>query len=152
DHRWMLVTGVLATAACQLFVAPWTDPGQPIRLEMFFLLATLPALCHGLSIGHVLRQAAGNEAFGQIRARNMLRFVGLASFALAVALGFIAYRHHDLWLGLHRLAIMVALAGMPFVAGGILVQRRLAEDSEGAILRTVGTAIALSGMLLMLIA
>src|SRR5262249_28245608 len=138
--------------ACQLLIAPWTAPDQPIHAKMFFLLAAMPALCHGLSVAHVLRHSAQSEPFDETGARSMLRFTGLAGFALAVGLGFLAYRNYDLLAALHRLSVLVAMAGMPFVAGGVLVQRRLPEDAERALLRTAGTVVALAGLVLMLAA
>src|SRR5262249_35591135 len=76
--------------------------------------------------------------------------MGIATFALAVVLGFIAYRSDDLIDALHRLAVLVSLAGIPVFAGGLLVQCRLGGDE--AVLRTAATAVALAGMFLMVLA
>src|SRR5205807_6695955 len=44
------------------------------------------------------------------------------------------------------------LAGVPILAGGLLVHRGLAEEARNAGVRTAGTAVALAGMLIMLVA
>jgi hypothetical protein len=51
-----------------------------------------------------------------------------------------------------RVALLGALAGLPVVAGGLVVHRGLAADAGAAALRTAGTATALLGVLIMLAA
>jgi hypothetical protein len=150
DHRWMMVVGILGTSACPLLVGLLTDAAQPMRGELFALLSGLPALCSFFSIGWVLQRSSRTETLDAPRSRCLLLFIGMATFALAVVLGFIAYRSHDLIDALHRLTVLVSLAGIPVFAGGMLVQRRL--GSEEVVLRTTGTAVALGGMFLMVVA
>src|SRR5262249_31094216 len=75
-------------------------------------------------------------------------FLGMAAFAVATAMGFLLWWAGRTPLALHSLAIPVAVAGMPILAGGLLLHRRLAEtpDEQRSTYRTAGTAIAVAGL------
>src|SRR4029077_7342662 len=79
-------------------------------------------------------------------------FLGMASFALATALGFLVYWGGDLGLSLEMLAVPLALAGVPVLATGLLLHRGLAEDNDLALVRTTGPGLALVGLLLLVLA
>src|SRR6185437_9562535 len=83
------------------------------------------------------------------QAHALFVFLGLASFALFVALGFLLSRSGDLTRALPRLAVPFALAGVPILAGGLLVRRSLPGEDGGAP-RTAGTAVAFTGLAIML--
>ncbi|MBL8792264.1 MAG: hypothetical protein JNM56_00010, partial [Planctomycetia bacterium] len=147
DWRWPFVLGVLGTSACQLLVAPLVGPAERAGLGVFVLLSALPALCHAVSVGRALRQSARSENFDDFQARTLLAFLGITSFALAVSLGFVAYRGNDLFAGLQRLSLLIGLAGVPLLLGGVRVQRA-AGLSPG--MQATGTGVALTGMFVML--
>src|SRR5262249_59486751 len=76
-------------------------------------------------------------------------FAGLASTHLFVPLGVLPPRSGDLSPALPRLAAPFALVGVPILAGGLLVRRGLPRE-EGGGPRTAGTAVAFTGLALML--
>jgi hypothetical protein len=102
-----------------------------------------------LTSGFILYRTA-RQLLEDIRARELLGFLGVAVFALAAALAFLAYRSGDLPLALGRLALPVALAGVPVLAAGLLVFR--GPDGLSAAWRTAGSAVALAGMAVLLAA
>jgi hypothetical protein len=85
-------------------------------------------------------------------ARSVFELLGCTAFALAVALGLLIYRCADVSVALERVAGLIALAGIPILAAGLLVHRGLTEESEHGAFRTAGTGVALLGMAVMLLA
>src|SRR5205085_983844 len=82
------------------------------------------------------------------RAQALVGFLGLAVFSLLAALAFLVSRIPS-WLDvLPALALPLALAGVPGLAGGLLIRRQLVEDDAAT--RTTGTAVVLTGLTLML--
>src|SRR5262249_4883262 len=105
-------------------------------------------------------------------AHTLFAFLGMATFPVAVALGFLVYWCADPALALERVAVFIALAGVPVLASGVLVHSSpgepaaLAAGSDypaanaagspgagvSASTRTIATSIALAGMLILLAA
>ena len=73
-------------------------------------------------------------------------FVGLGFFALFAAWGFLLSRSDNLPATLRSLAAPTVIAGMPLLAVGILVHKRVTEPVG---LRATGTGVALFGMLVL---
>lgn len=142
----LLTLGLMGPVAGQLLVPRLLTPGQA-ALAPFLLLGCAPVGCYILATGIALFRAR-RAALQERSARDALALLGLASFALAVALGFLVYRAGELPLALGRLAVPVALSGIPVLLGGLLVYRA----DLSATLRTVGSAVGLAGMGLMLAA
>jgi hypothetical protein len=156
--RW-LALGLLGPAAGTLLVPRLLTPGEA-AFGPFLLLGCVPVGCFLLACGGALFRS-GRPPLAAPTARGLLALMGLASFALAAALGFLVYRAGDVPLALQRLALPVALSGVPILVGGLLVYspftpdpspRSTAERGEDAVLRTVGSAVALAGMGVMLAA
>jgi len=63
-------------------------------------------------------------------AYSIFAFLGLVTFPLVVALGFPRLLDRRQAVALERLALHVALAGAPILAGGLLVQRRLGQEPD----------------------
>jgi hypothetical protein len=148
EQRWLLPLAVLGPSAGQLLVT-WFDE-QP-SFSVFLLLGLVPTACHGLTVAGLLRRDSG-ETLDAPRAHRLFAFLGIATFALATALGFLVYRNADLNQALPRLAPLVALAGIAPLACGLAVHERLAGNSELAGTRATGTMVALTGILTMLVA
>jgi hypothetical protein len=145
DGRWLLAATVLISSGAQLLVARLVDSEHP-NLTSFVLLGLVPTACHGLATGLVLSRARGGVL--ETHAHTLFVFVGMATFPLAVELGFLVYWCDDPALALERIAALVALAGAPVLATGVLVH---SAPLSGP-LRAVGTGIALGGMLVLLAA
>jgi hypothetical protein len=156
DRRWLLTLAVLGAAGSQLFIPRQPDAQDP---GLFTLLACLPVACNAIAVGAVVAglwrwlsrndvPLAGDEALTPASA--LFVFLGVATFALGVALAFLLARTGDLAAALPRLAVPMAVAGAPVLAAGLLVRQRLARDN-GAV-RTAGTGVALAGVVVMLAA
>ena len=145
EQRWLLAVGVLATSVTQLPSAALTDSVAQLPAGLFLLLGGLPLAIHAASASLVLRRIAHAPELEAMSARTVLGFLGLTTFALAVALGFVAFRTNDLPEALHRLAPLTVLAAVPLLVGGLTVQRRLGAGDVGLV-RLASTATALAGM------
>src|SRR5690606_33677886 len=64
-------------------------------------------------------------------------------------LGMVLARSGDAWITAQRLAPLVGLFGVPALAGGLLLWRRL-TDSALAGLRLAGTALAVGGAMVLM--
>ncbi|MBV9123514.1 MAG: hypothetical protein JO112_09165, partial [Planctomycetes bacterium] len=131
--RWWLSAAVLGTSACQLLVA-WLPGATPV-LAWLVGLGCLAVACYTLGVAsmiHLLFPARVTEptvlpAPGR-QGRSLLAFLGMTTFSLAVVLGFLLSRGGDLKLALEAMAVLVAVAGMPVLASGLVVHQRLAQD------------------------
>ncbi len=151
DRRWLFMLAIVGAAGSQLMVPRLFDEERPM---LFVTLACVPVVFHLLTCGAVaagLTRAlarAENKRLELRQANALFVFLGLASFALFVALGFLLSRSGDPVHALPRLAVPFALAGVPILAGGLLVRRGLPRDEGGP--RTAGTAVAFVGLAIML--
>jgi hypothetical protein len=153
-NGWLLILAVLGISASQLAVPRLLLHGESAP-GMVTLLGVLFLACYGTGTAPFLAIQSRKQPFAEAQARNLFAFMGLASFPLIVALGFLAYQSGDLGQALAHLAVIVGAAGIPALTGGLLVHHRLAGASEPgspstATLRTGGTAMALAGIAVLL--
>jgi hypothetical protein len=165
----LLTLAVMGPCAVQLFIPRVLDVQPPLPwLDLLLPLAAV--LCYGFALAPVLGAAGRRESLDGRLAGNLLLLFGLATFALAAALGFYIYRSDAVQTALQRLAVPVALAGVPVLAAGLLLHRMVtapvqpAEESDAAaeaeprrglapgVARTIGTGVALGGALVLLLA
>jgi hypothetical protein len=154
--RWLLPVAVLGPAIGPILAASFLSGSIP-ALGQFLLLGSIPVACHGLSVGGVVgrlsrRQESLTLTLKEEDARGLFLFLGMATFALLVALGFLIFNQGDFLKAMHQAAVLVALTGIPTLASGLLVHQGLAQNSEAAASRTAGTGLALGGILLMFLA
>jgi hypothetical protein len=153
EGRWWFALAVLGTSTGQLLVPPILGSAEANTRWLVLLLGLIPTASHGLGIGGVLRRIA-RQPLRTPQAHSLFALVGMATFALAVALGLLVFWsiRQDSTLGeaLQRVAVLVSLAGVPIIVSGIHVQRSLAADGDTGAVRTAGTALALTGMVVML--
>jgi hypothetical protein len=149
DRRWLFVLAVVGTAGSQLLVGLLQEEAHPL---LFVALGCVPVACHLLACSAVvagLARARRECQHLEMRQANALFvFLGLSSFALFVALGFLLSRSGAIGLTLPRLAEPFALASVPILAGGLLVWRGLPHEEAGP--RTAGAAVAFTGLAFML--
>ncbi len=126
----LLAFGMVGPAAGSLLVPRLLTYGQA-ELVPFLLLGCASVGCYFLACGAAIFQTRRRPPLQERSARDLLALLGLASFALAAALGFLVYRTGDLPVALQRLALPVALSGIPILAGGLLVYSPLAPVRRG---------------------
>jgi hypothetical protein len=150
DRRWLFMLAIVGAAGSQLIVPRLLNEEHPI---LYVVLACVPVACHVLACSAVVAglaraQARSENPSLEVRQANALFvFLGLSSFTLFVALGFLLSRS-TIAIALPRLAEPFALASVPILAGGLLVRRGLPRTEGG--LRTAGTAVAFTGLAFML--
>jgi len=159
ERGWLLPLAVLGAAASQMPIAWFQERGQPVA-GWGLLLGFLPVLFQGLTVARAaatggLRPSARQpettpDPFSAVN--NLFGFLGMATFAAAVALGFLVYWSGELAPALQRLSVVIALGGIAPLACGLWVHRLLTDQAALATARTVGTLVGLSGMALMLAA
>ncbi len=145
--RWLLAAAVIVPSVTELLVPRLIDPDQP-PLWSLVALGLVTTACHFTAMAAVLTRA--QSELQEAQAPALFAFLGMATFPLAVALGFLVYWCEDPKLALERIAAFVALGGVPVLATGVLVFTRPAIQSGS--LRTAATAIALGGMFILLAA
>ena len=150
DRRWLFMLAIVGAAGSQLIVPRLLDEEHPI---LYVVLACVPVACHVLACGAVVtglaraRAGSENQRLEVRQANALFVFIGLSSFTLFVALGFLLSRS-TMALALPRLAEPFALASLPILTGGLLVRRGLPRAEVGP--RTAGTAVAFTGLAFML--
>jgi tetratricopeptide (TPR) repeat protein len=165
--RWLLALAVIGAAGSQLVMPRLLSLDRPMLL---LALACVPVAFQGGTtlalLGALNRDVRGEGKRLEARPTHALFiFLGAATFAVAVALGFLASRGGELAIVLPRIAVPVAVAGVPVLLAGLLVHRRLTGTSESEApsgpetasfqfggLRAAGTGVFLAGMALMLAA
>jgi hypothetical protein len=162
NGRWLLTAAVLVPSAIQLLVPRCLAASNPAPW-LFILLGLVPVACQGITTGAALFRAGRHERLRDTEAHALFGFLGMAVFPLGIMLGFLIYWCDDPGLALQRAAVLIALAGVPTLATGLLVHSSpvpVPDESSisgtGASLsgpiRTAGTAIALAGLVVMLTA
>jgi hypothetical protein len=152
DRRWLLAFAVVGAAGSQLLTHHLLDLSSPDLPSRLLMLAGVPGAFHLLACGAVL---GGLALYGKDRrlhapqAHALFTFLGLATFALLASFTFLLSRLDRPVAGLHLLACPLILAGVPGLASGLVVFRRLQGEAIAG-LHTAGTGVALAGVGMML--
>jgi hypothetical protein len=149
--RWPNLTtaGVMSLSLASLSVRyAWPETG-PVPFAHLVTFAAVPLACYLLAAGAMVTRAKRWETFGAEAGHAVLTLLGLLTFSAVFPLGLIASRTGDAADAVHQLAPLVSLAGLPALAAGLMLWRRLAGEAV-ANLRTAGTAIAVGGVGMML--
>lgn len=156
---WLLTAAVMVACASQILTPRWLDGATPSPW-LFVLLSLTPVIVHAAACGMALARSRAGESAVADRANAILVFLGIGTFAVGVALGFIVYWSDDALWALRHLAIPVTLTAAPLLICGAFIGQGLREvptatDSEArglspAVARLAGTMVALTGAGLML--
>ena len=142
-----LTVGMLVPSASLLLIRRFVEPSG----DMLVLLAlgSLPLLAQGGAVAALILRVRHSADIDEPEALDLLRLLGLTTFAVGVALGLLMVLGGPIAMTLHRAALLAPLAGAPALAIGMLLWRRTnAPELVGY--RTAGTAIAAAGALVML--
>jgi hypothetical protein len=138
----LLAAGVLASSTGQLLVRHFAAPDNSPKL--LFALAAFPVLCYAGSIAWMLRKALADDEIRESETNEVFITLGASTFAAALPIGLLLYRSGPVGISMMHLAPLVTLGGMPLLATGTLVWRKV-KQKELVAARTAGTAIAIFG-------
>jgi hypothetical protein len=143
----LLAVGVLGSSVAQLLVRRFAEPGMATPGLM--ALGALPLVfCCG-STGWMLARVRRVKEIGEREAAAVLTLLGIVTFAALMPFGLLLYKTGQVLTALRGLAPLVSLGGMPALATGLVLWRRLG-DAKLAMLRTMGTSVGVIGTLVML--
>jgi hypothetical protein len=154
--RWLLPLTIVGTGASQLLFS-WLITGERDP-SWLIALGIVPTACYVSSCGLMLSQTLRREIGRDDQSRSLFGFLGVGVFAITIALGFLVYLAGERLFGgdispaRGHVALLVALAAWPILIYGLAVHRALADRLEAGGWRTTGTAVALTGMIVMLAA
>lgn len=142
-----LCVGVLIPSIAMLLIRRWLAPGggSPTLLA----LGAIPLSAQTVAVGALMFRLRRRPEDQERDAQELLRLLGVATFATSLALGLILARGGPIPSTLHRLTPLAPLAAVPALAAGLWLWRRTTEPRLVSF-RTTGAAIAAAGTLLML--
>ncbi len=156
--RWWMTAVVVASSGCLLVIPralggarPGVEPSPWLSL----LLALAPVGLFVAATLGVLRRTRGNEpaedrwTAGQ--AQGVFIFLGTSVFAVTVALGLVGF-HADRAQAIDWLAAPIDLVAVGVLIAGLAVMRGVGDAAAVGHLRVAGTAVALTGAAVMLVA
>jgi hypothetical protein len=153
EQRWFFALGVFVPSVSQVFVPRLlgdtpSDAGWPLVLT-----GCLPLGGYLIGVGGGVLRSRRNRPLHLPQVQSLFTLMGIPFFALSIAFGLLVYwnlrQGSDPGLALSHLAVLVTLAGVPLIAGGLMVQRDQVAEEESGILRTAGTGVVMLGMLIM---
>jgi hypothetical protein len=148
----ILSAGVLGSSIGQLLVRHFADGStSPVLL---ILLAAFPVACYVVTVALALRLVLADREIDESETTTVFTILGTMSFAALLPFGLLLYKSGSLGLTMIYLAPIVTLWGLPMLATGAVLWRRIrnkelvASRTTGTALGLLGVAIVLAGMLL----
>lgn len=143
----VLSAGVLGSSVGQLLVRHFAAiDASPALL---ILLGAFPVACYVVTIGLALRFVLHDREIDESETTTVFTILGTMSFAALLPLGLLLYRSGPLSLSMMYLAPLVTLWGLPMVATGTILWKRI-TNRELVASRTTGTALGILGLMIVL--
>jgi hypothetical protein len=143
----LLAAGVLGSSVGQLLVRHFaTIESAPLMLVS---LGAFPVLCYVIAVGLALRFVLCDGKVDRTEVSTVFTILGTMSFAALLPFGLLLYKTGPFWMSIMYLAPVVTLWGLPLLATGTVLWRRI-QDKELVSSRTTGTALGLLGLMIAL--
>jgi len=148
----ILSAGVLGSSIGQLLVRHFA--GTDTSPALLILLAAFPVTCYVVTVGLALRRVLADREIDESETTTVFTILGTMSFAALLPFGLLLYKSGPLGVTMMYLAPIVTLWGLPLLATGTVLWRRIknrelvASRTTGTALGLLGVAIVLAGMLL----
>ncbi|HEX5890668.1 MAG TPA: hypothetical protein VFY61_18285 [Pyrinomonadaceae bacterium] len=143
----ILAAGVLGSSIGQLLVRHFAAPdASPVLL---ILLAAFPVACYIVTVGMALRMVLSDREIDATETGTVFTVLGTMSFAALLPFGLLLYKSGPLSLTMMYLAPIVTLWGLPMLATGTVLWRRI-KNKELVASRTTGTALGILGLMIVL--
>jgi hypothetical protein len=143
----ILSAGVLGSSIGQLLVRHFADNNTSPALLIF--LAAFPVTCYVVTVALALRRVLADREIDQSETTTVFTILGTMSFAALLPFGLLLYKSGSLGLTMMYLAPIVTLWGLPLLATGTVLWRRI-KNKELVASRTTGTALGILGVIIVL--
>jgi hypothetical protein len=147
--KWphLLAAGALLSSVGQLLIRHFAAPG--ISPNWLIVLAAFPVVCYVGATIWMLKIALADGEIDESEATEVFTTLGALTFAAVLPFGLLLYKSASAGATMMHLAPLVTLAGMPILATGMLLWRRVVKKDLVAT-RTAGASIAILGMVMAL--
>jgi hypothetical protein len=143
----LLAAGVLGSSVGQLLVRHFASvDASPL---MLIFLGGFPVAFYLTTLVFALRRVLADAKNDESEITTVFTVLGTMSFAALLPFGLLLYKSGPLWLSMMYLAPLVTLLGVPMLATGTVLWRRI-QDQSLAASRTTGTALGILGLMVAL--
>ena len=143
----VLSAGVLGSSIGQLLVRHFADNNTSPALLIF--LAAFPVTCYVVTVAFALRLVLADREIDESETTTVFTILGAMSFAALLPFGLLIYKSGSLGQTMLYLAPVVTLWGLPLLATGTVLWRRI-KNKELVASRTTGTALGILGVFIVL--
>lgn len=143
----ILSAGVLGSSIGQLLVRHFAASDSSPALLV--LLAAFPVVCYIVTVGLALRRVLEDREIDESETTTVFTILGTMSFAALLPFGLLLYKSGPLSLTMMYVAPIVTLWGLPMLATGTVLWRRI-KNKELVASRTTGTALGILGVMVVL--
>jgi hypothetical protein len=143
----LLSAGVLGSSIGQLLVRHFASAESAPGLLIF--LGAFPVLCYVVTVGLALRVVLSDHEIDENETTTVFTVLGTMSFAALLPFGLLLYKSGPLGLTMMYLAPLVTMWGLPMLATGTILWRRI-NNKELVASRTAGTALGIVGVFVVL--
>jgi hypothetical protein len=143
----ILSAGVLGSSVGQLLVRHFASPDSAPAL--LIILGAFPVACYVVTVALALRHLLSDREIDESETTTAFTILGTMSFAALLPLGLLLYKSGPLGVSMMYLAPLVTLWGLPMVATGTILWKRI-SNPELVASRTTGTALGILGLMIVL--
>ncbi|HSE16478.1 MAG TPA: hypothetical protein VLB46_05470 [Pyrinomonadaceae bacterium] len=143
----ILSAGVLGSSAGQLLVRHFASLDAGPWLLIF--LGAFPVVCYVVTVGLALRVVLHDRQIDESDTTTVFTALGTMSFAALLPFGLLLYKSGPVWMSMMYLAPLATLWGVPMLATGTILWRKIA-NKEMVAARTAGTALGILGLMIVL--
>ena len=144
----LLTAGVLGSSIGQLLVRHFSGPD--VSPSLLIGLGAFPVVCYVASAAWMLRETAKQPEINEPETTSIFITLGSLTFAAVLPFGLLLYKGGPIAMTMMYLAPLVSLGGLPALAIGTILWRRVG-GRELLAQRTTGTALAILGTLMVLL-
>ncbi len=143
----ILSAGVLGSSVGQLLVRHFGSLDASPLLLIF--LGAFPVACYVATVGLALRVVLHDRQIDETETTTVFTALGTMSFAALLPFALLLYKSGPIGMSMMYLAPLVTLWGVPMLATGTILWRRI-ENRELVAARTAGTALGILGLMIVL--
>ena len=143
----VLSAGVLGSSVGQLLVRHFAEVDTSPAL--LILLGAFPVCCYVATVGLALRFVLEDRQIDERETTTVFTVLGTMSFAALLPFGLLLYKSGPIGMSMMYLAPLVTLWGLPMLATGTILWRRI-SSRELVASRTTGTALGILGVMIVL--